>query len=101
MVGQGMRLVKRVREYLDSWRQRTEGMQYQSGYDSAYTAFYLEGQSLEAIARNCQPSSCHFDRGVMQALIEIERKAQPVYVGDIAFNEKGQPVDVPFFVETT
>lgn len=93
-----MKLINRVRQYLESWRQRTEGIQYQSGYDYAYEAFYNEGKSLEQINQDCHPCTNHFDRGVMQALIEIERGNQPSYVGDVAFNEKGEPIDVPFVV---
>ncbi len=98
-----MKLIKRLSVYLETWRQRTEGVQYQSGYDWVYIEYYHHGHSLKQVIAlaDMHPRRSHFDRGVMQAVLDIKRDEKKRNITpEPEFNLKGEPVDVPFFIGT-
>lgn len=97
-----MKLINWLTTAVEQWRQRTDDMQYESGYDWVHQEFYNNGLGLMHIMRDFSPVRTAFDRGVMQAAIDLERKQATLNAAnEIEFNGNGEPVGVPFFIHQT
>lgn len=90
-----MGIIKRIRTYIAGWRQRIYDYQFYDGYEWARQCYYDERLPIRELLDAAIPVSGAFDRGVLQAVIDIERSK----INEDQFNQKNEPVDVPYFVE--
>lgn len=94
-----MKLINWLTTAVEQWRQRTDDMQYKSGYEWAHQEFYNNGVGLICIMKDFAPVQTSFDRGVMQAVIDLEKRQEMLKADDeIEFNASGDPIGVPFFI---
>lgn len=90
-----MKLISKLTTVYNRWRQRLDDTQYHDGYNWAKDVYFRGDLSFQALLDAATPVTCAFERGVMQAVIDIERDNNP----EPEVNVVGEPVGVPFFVE--
>lgn len=90
-----MKLISKLTGVFNRWRQRVDEIQYHDGYHWAKDVYFRGDLSFQALLDAATPVTCAFERGVMQAVIDIERDNNP----EPEVNVVGEPVGVPFFVE--
>lgn len=90
-----MGVIKRIRNFIEGWRQKIYDYQYYDGYEWARQCYYDNRLPIRELLEAAIPVTGAFDRGVLQAVIDIER----CKINEQQFNQKNEPVGVPYFVE--
>ncbi|ATN93285.1 hypothetical protein [Marinobacter phage PS6] len=88
-------MISKITTVFKRWRKRLDDIQYQDGYDWARKTYFDGRLPIKELLDAAIPVTCAFDRGVLQAVIDIERNK----AARMNTNLVGEPVGVPFMVE--
>lgn len=89
-----MKIISKITTVFKRWRKRLDDIQYQDGYDWARKTYFDGRLPIKELLDAAIPITCAFDRGVLQAVINIERDNE----AKKQVNLNGEPVGVPFFI---